>query len=72
MPRYKVIGVCEIAGVATGGEVDLDPSKVNIDVLLRAGHVAPIDETKSAPEAKATPPGKASPEVKNTPERSDG
>lgn len=42
MPRYKVIGPRRIAGVALGGEVELDPDLVNIPALLVGGHVEPV------------------------------
>lgn len=48
--RYKVIGACEIDGVPPGGEVVLDPEKVNIGVLLKAGHVELVPPRPKAKE----------------------
>lgn len=37
--RVKVVGPLPVAGVSKPGTVDLDPEKVNIPALVRAGHV---------------------------------
>lgn len=37
--KAKVIGPCAIEGVATGGTVELDPERVNIDALVEGGHI---------------------------------
>ncbi len=47
--KCKVIGNLEIAGVAPGGVVDLDPDTVNIPALIAGGHV---EEIKSPSGAK--------------------
>jgi hypothetical protein len=44
-PKYRVVGVCDIAGVAPGGVVALDPDEVNVDALVMAGHVEPVPAT---------------------------
>lgn len=46
--KAKVIGQCEVSGVAPGGTVDLDPALVNIDALVDGEHVELIPEPKPA------------------------
>lgn len=43
--RAKVTGPNEVAGVAPGGTVELDPAAVNIAALVEGGH---IELTKAA------------------------
>lgn len=50
LPRFEVIGEHQILDVDPGGIVELDPDRFNIQVLLDAGHIRPVDET---PPAKA-------------------
>lgn len=52
--RCKVIGDCEIAGVATGGIVELDPETVNIDALVAGGHIEVLPVARKS--GKATQP----------------
>lgn len=49
--RARVIGSHEVAGVAAGGTVDLDPAEVNVPALVEAGH---IEIPKSAGRAAAS------------------
>lgn len=51
MPKYKVIGLLEIADKTKGQVVELDPEKVNIPALLEAGHIEPLEEKPSPKEA---------------------
>ena len=49
MPRYRVTGPWQISGVGPGGVVDLDPAKINVDVLVNAGLVQPVDDPPPRP-----------------------
>lgn len=42
--RYRVAGPFEVAGVAPGGVVELDPAAVNITALADAGHLQPTSK----------------------------
>lgn len=43
MAKYKVIGPHSIAGVSTGGTVDLEDDKdVDAAALVAAGHLEPV------------------------------
>lgn len=42
MDQYKVVGPFEIAGKKRGETVQLDPTEVNIQVLIDCGHIEPI------------------------------
>lgn len=48
--RYKVIGPYEVGGVAKGGVVELDPARVNVKALLKAGLV---EQEKPTPKPAA-------------------
>lgn len=39
MIRATVVGPNEIAGVPTGGTVELDPERVNVVALVLGGHI---------------------------------
>lgn len=39
MVRVEVTGPCEVAGVRKGSTVELDDTKVNVQALVKAGHV---------------------------------
>lgn len=60
MPKFRVVGPCEVAGVAPGGEVDLDPTQVNIPALEAAGHVEPVGEKAVRPKKPAGDGGEQS------------
>jgi hypothetical protein len=42
-----------VAGVRPGGEVELDPAKVNIKALVKAGFVQVIEKPAGEPEPSA-------------------
>lgn len=46
--RFDVVGPLRVAGVETGGVVDLDPARYNIDALIAAGHIARPTTAKKA------------------------
>jgi hypothetical protein len=46
--KAKVIGELPVCGVSTGGYVDLDPDKYNIQALVDGGH---IELSKTAAKA---------------------
>lgn len=50
--RYKVTGPYEVGGVAKGGVVELDPARVKIKPLLKAGLIEPAEEPVEARPAK--------------------
>jgi hypothetical protein len=53
MHKFKVVGELEVAGVAPGGVVEFaDDTDVNVDALLYAGHLEPV-ESKPARKADA-------------------
>lgn len=51
MPKFKVVGILEVADKRQGEVVELDPEKVNIPALIEAGHVEPVNEKPPTKEA---------------------
>jgi hypothetical protein len=52
--KVRVIGPCEIAGVARGGTVDLEDTVINVDALVAAGHVEVLADEPPKPVSKST------------------
>lgn len=51
--KCKVIGPFEVGGVFAPDTVELDPTEVNIDVLVKTGHVELIDKMPDEDELAA-------------------
>lgn len=49
--RCKVIGRYPVADVPKGGEVSLDPSKVNVKALVKAGLIEVLPDKPAAKPA---------------------
>lgn len=46
-PRWRVVGACEVAGVAPGGLIAELPEGTNVQALIEAGHIEPVGEEVS-------------------------
>ncbi|WP_157251123.1 hypothetical protein [Nonomuraea typhae] len=57
MPRYRVIGPCEVAGVQPGGVITEFPAGVNVEALIQGGHIEPTEDKPAEAKQAAKPRG---------------
>lgn len=55
METYTVIGAQRVGGVEPGGTIELDPDRVNIEALVRGGHVERVRPAPKPAAKKAEP-----------------
>lgn len=53
--KYRVIGTATVAGVKPGGTVTKLPAGTNVRALIKAGHLEPVAEPKTAKRTEAKP-----------------